>query len=125
MLMIPFAFTALVGYYYWRRSGIARGYVFLCSMWPCLASDADRGICRTIRLPGGADTRGPLYSSTGSNWVDTLASVPVYLVGLAGIAFDWVASKVDATSDGWRARRGYRDIPVDEDAQVLRFEDED
>ncbi|KAH6903602.1 vacuolar protein sorting/targeting protein 10 [Coprinopsis sp. MPI-PUGE-AT-0042] len=104
MLMVPFAFTALVGYYYWRRSGVARG---------------------TIRLPGGADTRGPLYGSSGSDWLDTLASVPVYLIGLGGIAFEWVASKVDASSDGWRARRGYRDIPVDEDAQVLRFEDEE
>jgi hypothetical protein len=120
--MIPFAFTALVGYYYWRRSGIARGCVLLSSF---LEPDADIVIYRTIRLPGGADTRGPLYSSGGSDWLDTLASIPVYLVGLGGIAFDWVASKVDSTSDGWRARRGYRDIPVDEDAQVLRFEDEE
>lgn len=29
MLTLPFGFTALVGYYYWRRSGLARGYVLL------------------------------------------------------------------------------------------------
>lgn len=28
VLLIPFGFTALVGYYYYRRSGLARGYVF-------------------------------------------------------------------------------------------------
>lgn len=27
MLILPFGFTALVGYYYWKRSGLARGYV--------------------------------------------------------------------------------------------------
>lgn len=27
MLLIPFAFTSLVGYYYYRKSGLARGYV--------------------------------------------------------------------------------------------------
>lgn len=29
IIMIPFTFTALVGYWYYRRSGLARGYVFL------------------------------------------------------------------------------------------------
>ena len=28
VVLIPFAFTALVGYYYYRRSGLARGLVF-------------------------------------------------------------------------------------------------
>jgi len=28
--LVPFAFTALVAYWYYRRSGLARGYVFLC-----------------------------------------------------------------------------------------------
>lgn len=27
ILVLPFAFTALVAYYYYRRSGLARGYV--------------------------------------------------------------------------------------------------
>lgn len=27
MLVLPFGFTALVAYYYYRRSGLARGYV--------------------------------------------------------------------------------------------------
>ena len=31
MLLIPFAFTSLVGYYYYRRSGLARGCVSLLS----------------------------------------------------------------------------------------------
>jgi hypothetical protein len=41
---------------------------------------------------------------------------------LAGIAWAYVSSSVEM---GFRSRRGYRDIPVDEDAQILRFEDEE
>ncbi|KAK7677437.1 vacuolar protein sorting/targeting protein PEP1 [Cerrena zonata] len=101
VLVIPFLFASLIGYYYYRKSGMARG---------------------TIRLPGGDPS--PLYSrETGV--LDTLASVPWFLIGLAGIAWEWVASRVDTMSDGFRSRRGYRNLPVDEDAQILRFEDEE
>ena len=57
--------------------------------------------------------------------MDTLASVPWFLLGLAGIAWEWVASRFDNLTSGYRARRGYRNVPVDEDAQILRFEDEE
>ena len=56
--------------------------------------------------------------------MDTLASVPWFLVGLAGIGWEWVASQMDSMGV-MRSRRGYRDVPVDEDAQILRFEDEE
>ncbi|KAF8894237.1 vacuolar protein sorting/targeting protein 10 [Gymnopilus junonius] len=98
MLAIPFIFTALVGYYYYRRSGLARG---------------------TIRLPG--DTRSPYGGDSGV--LATLASVPWFIIGVGGIAYEWVASRVQTHL--FSARRGYRDLPVDEDAQVLRFEDEE
>ena len=99
ILIIPFGFTALVGYYYYRKSGRARG---------------------TIRLPGDAARSS---FAADSDWLDTLASVPWFIVGLAGIAWEWVVSQTD--SMGLRSRRGYRDVPVDEDAQILRFEDEE
>ncbi|KDR81165.1 hypothetical protein GALMADRAFT_241725 [Galerina marginata CBS 339.88] len=99
MLLIPFGFTALVAYYYYRRSGLARG---------------------TIRLPG--DTRPPAYGGD-TGVIATLASVPYFIIGVAGIAYEWVASRADAHL--FRARRGYRDLPIDEDAQILRFEDEE
>lgn len=54
--------------------------------------------------------------------LDTLASVPWFLVGIGRIAFEWISARLDRT--GLRSRRGYRNIPIDEDAQVLRFEDE-
>ena len=57
--------------------------------------------------------------------LDTIASVPWFLLGLAGIAYEYVASNVDGLVSGVRSRRGYRDVPVDEDAQILRFEDEE
>jgi hypothetical protein len=55
--------------------------------------------------------------------METLASVPWFVIGIAGIAWEWVLSQLD--SRGFRSRQGYRDLPVDEDAQVLRFEDEE
>ncbi|KZP04862.1 Oligoxyloglucan reducing end-specific cellobiohydrolase [Athelia psychrophila] len=98
VLFVPFAFTAMVGTWYYRRGGFARG---------------------TIRLPGESSR-----FDSDSGVMATLASVPWFLVGLAGIAFEWVAERVQSVTDV-QSRRGYRDLPVDEDAQVLRFEDED
>lgn len=66
-----------------------------------------------------------MYSSSGSGILDTLASVPWFLLGLAGIAYEYVASRLDLLAMGYRSRNGYRDLPVDEDAQILRFEDEE
>jgi hypothetical protein len=53
----------------------------------------------------------------------TLASVPWFIVGITGIAYEWVASRVETYFR--TRRRGYRDVPIDEDAQILRFEDEE
>jgi hypothetical protein len=55
--------------------------------------------------------------------LDTIASVPWFLIGLGSIAIEWVASRADI--GGLRSRRGYRNVPIDEDAQILRFEDEE
>ncbi|KAG5353581.1 vacuolar protein sorting/targeting protein PEP1 [Termitomyces sp. Mn162] len=98
VLLIPFGVTALIGYSYYRRSGLARG---------------------TIRLPGD----GLSSYRYESGILDTLASVPWYLIGIAGIAWEWIASRTEGVF--YRSRRGYRDLRVDEDAQILRFEDED
>lgn len=55
---------------------------------------------------------------------DTVASIPYFLVGVAGVAWSHVSSvRVPYLSD--RLQRGYRNVPIDEDAQVLRFEDEE
>ena len=81
--------------------------------------DADT-LHRTIRLPGDGRQYGH-----DSGIMDTLASVPWFLLGLAGIAYEYVASRLESLPLGFRSRRGYRDLPVDEDAQILRFEDED
>ena len=57
--------------------------------------------------------------------MSTLASVPWFLVGLGSIAWEYVAERLETLPLGFRSRRGYRDIPVDPDAQILRFEDEE
>ncbi|KIM90139.1 hypothetical protein PILCRDRAFT_811868 [Piloderma croceum F 1598] len=100
IVMIPFMFTALVAYWYYRRMGLARG---------------------TIRLPG--DSR-PSYGSD-AGIISTLASVPWFLFGLASIAWEHIAERLERLPVGFRTQRGYRDLPVDPDAQILRFEDED
>ncbi|PPQ80721.1 hypothetical protein CVT25_001841 [Psilocybe cyanescens] len=99
MLLLPFGFTAMVAYYYYRRSGMARG---------------------TIRLPGEAR---PAYGGD-TGVVATLASIPWFIIGVAGIAWEWVSSRVQE-SNLFRSRRGYRNLPIDEDAQILRFEDDE
>ncbi|KAI0794611.1 Oligoxyloglucan reducing end-specific cellobiohydrolase [Fomes fomentarius] len=105
MLFIPASFAALVGYWYQRRGGYRRG---------------------AIRLPGGdPGLRGYSSYSSDSGVLATLASVPWFLVGLGGIAYEWVAEKVDSAIVSFQGRRGYRNLPVDEDAQILRFEDEE
>ena len=58
--------------------------------------------------------------------MDTLASVPWFIVGIAGIAWEKLASiRLPFTTTRYRSYGGYRNVPVDEDAQVLRFEDEE
>jgi len=101
--MIPFAFTAAVSYWYYRRSGLARGM---------------------IRLPGDPASRYT-WDRDRSDFMSTLASVPWFLIGLVGIAWEGISSTFDSFALNYRNRRGYRDVPVDEDAQILRFEDEE
>lgn len=63
-----------------------------------------------------------MYRSGGV--LDTLASVPWFLVGIANVAWEWVTSQLESLPLP-RSRRGYRDIPIDEDAQIVHFEDEE
>ncbi len=53
--------------------------------------------------------------------METLVLVLWFVIGVAGIAWEWTVSHVGA---GFRLRRGYRNILINEDAQILRFEDE-
>jgi len=99
--MVPFAFTTLVATWYYKRSGLATG---------------------TIRLPG--DGR-PGFGASDAGFVETLASVPWFVIGIANVAFEVVAEWVRDVTLPLRRRRGYRDVPVDEDAQILRFADEE
>ncbi|KAF9263821.1 Oligoxyloglucan reducing end-specific cellobiohydrolase [Marasmius fiardii PR-910] len=105
LIVIPVFFAVIIGGWWYKKSGMARG---------------------TIRLPGdgGGVRRGATYSS-GGGVLDTIASVPWFLLGLGQIVYSWVEERVDGFGGRFRGRRGYRNIPIDEDAQVLRFEDEE
>jgi len=98
-LVLPFSFAGLMGYWFWRRGGFWRG---------------------AIRLP--ESNRQPVSYQAGP--LDTIASIPYFLVGIAGVAWAHITSmRIPFVSE--RMQRGYRNVPIDEDAQVLRFEDED
>jgi hypothetical protein len=56
--------------------------------------------------------------------MDYLASVPWFIVGVAGVAWEAISSFFESMNIEYQSRRGYRDLPIDEDAQILRFEDE-
>lgn len=55
--------------------------------------------------------------------MDTIASIPWFLLGVASTAWSHVANM--QIWDNLGRQRGYRHVPVDEDARVLRFEDEE
>lgn len=75
----------------------------------------------TIRLPGD----NSIGYGQGSGALATLVSVPWFLIGVIGIAWEHASSLFGSATAGYRSRRGYRDVPVDEDAQILHFEDEE
>jgi len=118
VFLLPFAFTSLIGYWYYRRSGMARGYALESASVHGMTNER---FVRTIRLPGDG-SRG---FDQGSGALDTLASVPWFLIGVIGIAWEQASSLLGSMTGGYGARRGYRDLPVDEDAQILHFEDEE
>ncbi|KAH9832479.1 Oligoxyloglucan reducing end-specific cellobiohydrolase [Rhodofomes roseus] len=99
MFFIPCAFAALAGWWYVRRR--ARG---------------------AIRLPGG--DLGPRYVGD-SGVLDTLASVPYFIMAVLGATWETIVEKFGDATTGMRTRSGYRSVPIDEDAQILRFEDEE
>ncbi|KAG8888141.1 vacuolar protein sorting/targeting protein PEP1 [Tulasnella sp. 332] len=99
-LILPFAFAAFVGYKFWQKGGFSRG---------------------AIRLPEAGNRRPSSYEAGP---LDTLASIPYFLIGVAGVAWSHVSDiRIPYLSD--RLQTGYRNVPIDEDAQVLRFEDEE
>jgi len=98
VILFPIMFVALVAWWYYNNSGLARG---------------------TIRLPGDGT---PAFGRHSSGVIDTIASIPWFLIGIAGIAWEWTTSHFQSSFPN---RRGYRNLPVDEDARILRFEDEE
>ncbi|KAF8325469.1 Oligoxyloglucan reducing end-specific cellobiohydrolase [Cantharellus anzutake] len=99
IFLLPFAITGVVTYYYYRQGGYRRG---------------------AIRLPDSMRDD----DSEESGVLSTIASIPWFVMGLAATAWSAIAN-----SPIWYSvfprQRGYRHVPVDEDARVLRFDDEE
>ena len=63
------------------------------------------------------------YQVKSTDRLPTVASVAWFILGVTGIAYHWVTSGVEPCF--YRTRSVYGDVPIDEDAQILRFEDEE
>lgn len=57
--------------------------------------------------------------------LETIASVPYYALAVAGAVWEAVVGRFADATTNMRTRGGYRTVPIDEDAQILRFEDEE
>ncbi|KAF8600483.1 signal sequence binding protein [Ceratobasidium sp. AG-I] len=100
VILLPIAFATVVGLHF-KRNGFATG---------------------SIRLP---DQGGFQRSWDDSGIVSTLASVPVVFVAISKGVWARVSAALPSRGGRYPTRGGYRNVAVDEDAQVLRFEDED
>jgi len=56
-------------------------------------------------------------------FVETLVSVPWFITSVAAVAYEAVADRLRGKTQPLRTQRGYRNVPFDEDAQILRFAD--
>lgn len=121
VLILPFGFTALVAYAYYKK-GYRRGYAFLTFrgiQWSNSQFGCDH---RQIRLPDNANRESAGDFQDGGA-LDTIASIPWFLLGVASTAWSHVSNM--PIWNRFRSQRGYRNVSVDEDARVLRFEDEE
>ena len=114
MGLIAVALTALFSLW-WRRSPYARGFVFN-QFASCTHA---HGYLSTIRLP----ERGDPERFDDSGPLATLASIPWYVLGVAGTMWSKISPRLPFIKKK-PGRGGYRTVAVDEDAQVLRFEDD-
>ncbi|ORY35539.1 hypothetical protein BCR39DRAFT_567933 [Naematelia encephala] len=97
--VLPFALAGLVGWW-WFTKGSQGG---------------------SIRL---GDHRA-FGSDASSGALSTLASVPYFLIGVAQASWAWVVRKVPVLEDLFGRRMPYRQVPLDDDAEILAtYEDE-
>ncbi|PWN88715.1 Oligoxyloglucan reducing end-specific cellobiohydrolase [Acaromyces ingoldii] len=120
LLLAPFLLAALVGAWWTRRSG---------------STSPHHRRPGAIRLPQGSGIGGTDdYFGGDSKLVQTLASVPWFIVGTAGLV--WARSLDIAERlplvGGWLRTRpagsygGYRGLHTDDDAEILRdYEDDE
>jgi hypothetical protein len=79
-------------------------------------------LCSAIRLP---DSTGRQSWDDGGI-VSTLASIPIAIVAVSREVWARVSTLLPGRrGPRYPTRGGYRTVAVDEDAQVLRFEDDD
>ena len=113
--VLPFACAAVAGYWWYTKGG-QTGYVG-CQ----LSLDPEADTCRSIRLGEHRAFAG----DGGSGLLSTAASVPYFLLGLTRAGWGWTVRTVPYVEDLFGRRAPYRQVPLDDDAEVLAsYEDE-
>jgi hypothetical protein len=83
---------------------------------------------RSIRLPERADGSHVLPRRfDDSGLLATIASIPWFVLGVGAVVWSKISptlQRLPFVRSRAGRRGGYRNVAVDEDAQVLRFEDE-
>jgi hypothetical protein len=102
VLLVPFMFTTLVTMWYYKRSGLATG---------------------TIHLPGSESH--PRFAALDAGFVETLVSILWFVIGITAVAVEAVMGWVCGATLLLRMQRGYRNMPVDKDTQILHFADKE
>ncbi|CDZ97982.1 Sortilin and related receptors [Phaffia rhodozyma] len=105
IVIAPFLFAGLGGMWWVKKSGGSSG---------------------SIRL---GDSRAFGGGGSSNQVIEYLAAIPYVLIGATGAAWAWVESKVRTIPffNKMQSRRGYRNVPVDDDAEILRgtYDDEE
>ncbi|WWD19083.1 hypothetical protein CI109_103541 [Kwoniella shandongensis] len=97
--ILPFAFAGLAGWWYYTKGGRS-GSIRL-------------GEHRAF----GGDTTSGVFA--------TLASVPLFLIAIGQEGLAWITRKVPFLEDLFARRTPYRQVPIDDDAEILgNYEDD-
>lgn len=124
--LAPFLFAGLGGLWWVKHNGGSTGLAVFLAAGFHLESFLTllRFSHSSIRL---GDSRA--FGGGSSNQiVDYLAAIPYVLIGVVGATWAWLEVQLRAMPlfDNLQPRRGFRNVPVDDDAEILRgaYDDE-
>lgn len=114
VIVSPFLFSGLAAFWWKRRRSSSR------TGWGGGGYSTGR-----IRLGGGGGGGGGAGGAVNGA-LETLASVPWFIVGIGGVVWEWASNlRIPFVSERLARRSGYRALALDDDAALLNdYEDE-